>query len=972
MKVVRPTAMRLRSGTSLAAIALAMSLAGTAAAQQPAPAAQPGAPADATAQPGDDATAQAGGADDVTEVVVTGFRAALGSALNEKRKESGVVDVIKAEDIADFPDANLAESIQRVPGVSIARDAGEGRQITVRGLSPQFTRVKINGMEGQSTTGGTDSSGGNNRSRAFDFNVFASELFNSITVRKTPSAETEEGSLGATVDLATARPFDYKDFTFAFSAQEGYNDLSKKFDPRVSSLVSGTFADGKFGALLSVAYTKRHLREEGFGTVGWDRSTTNGGFCAPASATLTTACSPGNPRSSTDAAFGAVNNDNTFHPRIPRYGRLTHEQERLGITGSLQWQPADETLFSFDVLRSQFDATRREDWLEAFSFSRPASANGKPQTSVRDATVDPNGNLVYGLFDGVDIRSESRYDELETIYNQYTLTGSHEFTDALKIDGLVGYSKSELDNPIQTTVTIDRANTSGYSWDFREDDRLPALNYGFDVTNPANYVFAPAGGAFVGSEIRLRPQTVDNEYKVAELNGSYEVVPAFTIKAGANWKKFTYASTAQQRASETTIPALPPGTTIADLTTLLSGFGRNLDVPEGTPTTWLRPDVEKFDEVFGIYSGTGIFQLLGVESAGARGNIAGVTEEVMAGYTQGQFSFDELPIPIRGDIGVRFARTKQTSRGYQVVAGAPVEVTARREYNDWLPSLNLVGEVTPDFLVRLSASKVMSRPGLGSLTPGGTINLVGVRSVSSGNPTLEPIRANTFDASAEWYFAPDSLLSVGFFYKDVKTFIQNLQETRPFNTSGLSDALLQGSTAVPTDLFLFTRPVNTKGGPLKGVEINYQQPFTFLPEPFQNFGAILNYTYVTSEISYFVSALGTAQVENDLVGLSKNAYNATLYYEDDKFSARVSAAYRDKYLTAVPSNNVGNDVNGTNSTLTLDASASYAITDRIKVTFEALNLTDEFNDQYTSSTRDSVVFYSHTGRQFNLGVQYKF
>ena len=128
--------------------------------------------------------------------------------------------------IAEFPDNNLAESIQRVPGVAIARDAGEGRTITVRGLGPQFTRVRINGMEAQSTTSATDSSGGANRGRGFDFNVFASELFNSITVRKTQQAEISEGSLGATVDLATSHPFDYKDkTTVAVSAQGSYNDL---------------------------------------------------------------------------------------------------------------------------------------------------------------------------------------------------------------------------------------------------------------------------------------------------------------------------------------------------------------------------------------------------------------------------------------------------------------------------------------------------------------------------------------------------------------------------------------------------------------------------------------------------------------------------------------------------------------------------------------------------------------------------
>ena len=143
-------------------------------------------------------------------IIVTGFRASLTAALGAKRRaDNGIVDVIVAEDIADFPDQNLAESLQRIPGVAIDRDAGEGRQITVRGLGGDFTRVRLNQLEALATTGGTDSSGGANRSRAFDFNIFASELFSRLTVRKSASAEVDEGSLGATVDLQTARPFDY-------------------------------------------------------------------------------------------------------------------------------------------------------------------------------------------------------------------------------------------------------------------------------------------------------------------------------------------------------------------------------------------------------------------------------------------------------------------------------------------------------------------------------------------------------------------------------------------------------------------------------------------------------------------------------------------------------------------------------------------------------------------------------------------
>ena len=155
----------------------------------------------------------------------------LTAALGAKRDDTGIVDVIVAEDIADFPDQNLAESLQRIPGVAIDRDAGEGRQITVRGLGGDFTRVRLNQLEALATTGGTDSSGGANRSRAFDFNVFASELFSRLTVRKSASAEVDEGSLGATVDLQTARPFDYHGFVISASGQMGYNDLARRLGP---------------------------------------------------------------------------------------------------------------------------------------------------------------------------------------------------------------------------------------------------------------------------------------------------------------------------------------------------------------------------------------------------------------------------------------------------------------------------------------------------------------------------------------------------------------------------------------------------------------------------------------------------------------------------------------------------------------------------------------------------------------------
>src|SRR6185312_14209522 len=260
----------------------------------------------------------------IEEVVVSGYRRSLEVSLDIKKDAIGAVDAIVAEDIAKFPDLNLAESIQRIPGVSIARDAGEGRQVTVRGLGPQFTRVRVNGMEAMSANGGTDAAGGTNRDRSFDFNTFASELFNAVTIRKTSAAEIEEGSLGATVDLRVARPFDYQGFTFVSSVQGSWNDIEEKLDPRGALLLSDRFLDGKLGALISAAYTGRKLLDEGSSTVRWQNSQNQDG--SPAATAAFTSLGANYP--TTGPTLAQLNA--AYRPRIPRFDQYKHDQDRLG------------------------------------------------------------------------------------------------------------------------------------------------------------------------------------------------------------------------------------------------------------------------------------------------------------------------------------------------------------------------------------------------------------------------------------------------------------------------------------------------------------------------------------------------------------------------------------------------------------------------------------------------------------------
>lgn len=871
-------------------------------------------------------------------ISVTGYRASLEKALDIKRGEAGVVDAIVAEDIADFPDMNLAESLQRIPGVSITRDGGEGRNISVRGLGPQFTRVRINGIEALATGGGTDTAGGVNRGRGFDFNTFASELFSQLVVRKTSSADTEEGSLGATVDLRTARPFDYDGFTMVVGGQASYNDLLKETDPRGTFLISNTFADNTVGALLSVAYTDRKVIEEGSDSVRWWTAQSGTNFFNPSS------------------PYTAALNPNVFHPRIPRYNVYLHDQERVGITGSLQFKPNDATELSFDALYARFDANRYQDNINAVSFSR-TNAAGKQNTIVRDGEIDANGNLVYGLFDNVDIRSEGRYDEQTTEFKQWGAELRHRFSDSLSMHALLGSVRSTYENPIQTTVIMDKFDVDGYSWDYRGNSRLPVFNYGnMDPLDPNGWTLA---------EVRLRPQSTSNDYDAQQIDLTWIASSYFTLKGGVHHKDYTFESKEWRRSNELTVPTM----TSATLSTLLRQFG-TYGIGAGGVNRWLVPDVNAFQQSLGIHDGTGIYQVYDNLSSLAANNRT-VNEKSLGYYVQGDFNFDIGSIPVRGNVGVRRVDTKLTSDGWSFRGAVPVATQVVHEYSDTLPSFNLAAEITPDFIVRLSGAEVMTRPNLGFLNPGATVSASGgAFTVTTGNPKLEPFRAKTLDLNLEWYFTNEALLSLGVFYKDIDSYIQNSRESRPYSTSGLPNELLNGTIATPDDIFTFNQPLNTPGGELRGYELSYQQPFTFLPGFWKDFGVQLNYTYVDSDIQY-LSAAGTPTVKGPMVGLSKNAWNATLYYDNNKFSARVSAAYRDEFVNTIPGRE-GSDVEATSEFTTVDASLSYNVTDKLTISLEGLNLTDEWTDMWMDTAGDRSIAYTHTGRQYMLGFRYKF
>ncbi|RZJ01379.1 MAG: TonB-dependent receptor [Brevundimonas sp.] len=914
-KMSRSSQNRITLAASASALAmLAVALSPQVAAAQTAPAA---------AAPQDQAT-------EVDEVVVTGFRSSLQRALNIKRDEAGAVDAILAEDIADFPDQNLAEAIQRLPGVTIDRVNGQGTTISVRGLGSDFTRTRINGLEAQAANGG-------NRNRSFDFSMFASELFNSIKVRKTQSAEIEEGSLGATVDLQTGRPLDFSEsgIRSALSAQASYNDLSETTIPRLAGLLSWSNEDQTFGALVSVAYSERAPVLGSFNTTRWQSGNPaqaygagqNFGGCIPCTTTAQ--------RTELLSAF---------YPRIPRYTLGETFEDRLGMTAALQWRPSDRTEVDLDLLWSRFNSETESPNLEAWSFSR-AAVN---QLVVRAYEIDASRNaLSYGVFDNMIVAAENGFTRNESNFYQASLNARHDFSDRLHGNLKLGINRSEARTPLSVAYRFETPANTTFTYDARGDDRQPQLNYGFDVTSGSRFTLTNATRSNGGGNF---------ENQVAAGNLAYDWSDSISFKAGGEYRTYAFETFGLARAITT--PTGVDRIVGVDRVGRVVSLDGYVDAPSGTDLSFIVPDIKKLAETLTIYNNPL------VQNRSERE----VYETDNGLFFQTDFNTTLAGMTVRGNAGIRYATTEVTAKGWQTVtAGTPPVpsfnyVTTENEYSDTLPSFNLVFEPRENLLVRVAAAKVMSRPTLADLTPGGSVAPT-TRTVSYGNPLLNPFRATNYDASIEWYFQNEGLLAVAVFHKEIDSFITSVTEGLPYNTLGLPLELLQGA-AQPTDIFQVTRRINGDGGTLDGLEIQYQQPFTFLPGLWSNFGFIGNVTFVDSEVGY-----GTAG-KNRLTGQSKNTANATLYYEDGPFQARISAAHRSQYLVSFPGAN-GNSEEGVNDTTNIDASMSYDFTDSLTFSLEGINLTDEYVDRYVDAL-DRVSDYRHTGREIAVGLRWKY
>ena len=890
----------------------------------------------------------------VTEVVITGYRRSLSEARTIKRDSTIQVDAIVADDIAKFPELNLAESLQRLPGVQITREAGEGRRISLRGLGPDYSRVQLNGMEVLGNVDSAqDSRGQRSRDRAFDFNIFASELFSKAEVEKTFQASQNEGGMAGTVGLFTGKPLDYDaGFKAALTAKLGTNEYTKDTQPRIVGLLSRNW-DNKFGVAVSIAYAKRETTEQGHNDYNY--SEVKG-------SDFQSLIGKGLDISHLSSAMQAKLTDpnQTFYfADGNRMSSWNAKLERLGLTGAMQWRPMEKMLLTLDVLHSEFTTHRDELHLATRPLNGKGStildgAKGSPwpaqfqaATVLNKLVLDANNYATYTDASNVTFGSEHRRELNHNRFNQAVVTGKWQVNDRLSLDGHAGAEKSLYNTPYDDKLYMRAKGAQIVNWG---DGRSANFSYpGTNLTDPSIYAM---------DNFYYRSFNNSSSLQEGVLNGHYKLTEEVTLRAGVAYHSFTQDGANyfyDSNVNGTT--AVTRGTSVADITTVYSNsFG-----------SWLIGDYAK---AFAKYKE---YHRMGPKPDGTGGalqdieQVFKVTEKTKSEYVQADWDTHLLGKRFRGNIGLRAYQTDTHSTGrlqhddgmgnsYAYTGTADV----KGSYDGVLPAMNSVVELTPEVLVRFAATENLNRPSLGALAAKGNAGISDSGQVfaSIGNPNLKPFKDDTLDLAVEYYFGKVGLLSASVFHKKITNFISN-QEI--FDKVTLAQVGLGGSiSGLPgsTVIHDFSQYINVKGShSLTGIELAAQTQFFFLPAPYNNLGFVGNVTHVDAPEVF--------------TGISKNSANATLYYETARYGARVSMNYRSRYYDSHGSGAVSADTQGYEAQTYVDAAAFWNVTPKLQLTFDAVNLTNEKNTEFFGQAR---YLYNQTqsGATYMVGIAYKY
>ncbi|MEM8683664.1 MAG: TonB-dependent receptor [Pseudomonadota bacterium] len=894
--------------------------------------------------------------EELEEIVVKGIRGSLTSAMDIKRNSTGVVDAISAEDIGKFPDTNLAESLQRITGVSIDRSNNEGNKVTVRGFGPEFNLVTLNNRQMPSAS----SLGSQGIPRSFNFQEIAPETVSGVEVYKTGKAHVTSGGIGSTINLKTAKPFDFPGFQSSFSARAVLDTSVEEGDsatPEVSGMISQTFADGKFGILLALSHSQRDSRKDRIGTQlgSWRQNL----FGMDTSA-IDTANNP---------------EQTTFAPFTLEVDVWDYERERQNGQLVLQFAPTDNLTATLDYTASRFDEVvdmnRHGLW-----FDNPTNAVADRNGSLTSATFTP-ADLDFWAWEFVSNNENDSvglnlaWEATESLSFGFD---AHRSTAESNPDGDFAETITNMHNPANSPIVVDV--------DFAGE--IPSVT--FDDSGFAGGVYDPAN--IVSDLYQKRGKRIKNTVTQLQLDGKWE-----DLDGGALSRiNFGIAYTEYETDHED------------------NGTFSFVDIDLSTLGLSFEPIGDTGDEFSG--GAAGLFPLVGRYSANefvdlveAQGQfflnpptIDGVTEETLAAFVSLDFDTEFNGMPVKINTGVRFEETDVSTFSLQPGITAlnfrnpaelqprfTTEVTPNRlegSYTSILPNFDFGIDITDELVGRFSYGRTIGRPSVQALFPS-TSNVVarpgGPFDASQGNPNLLPLESDAFDLALEWYYDAGSYASIGYFRKYVDNFFGSTFEQRPIldaDGNPLTDPSINprpgcpdpaeppnnaclGQPGDPVAIFNVSTTGNLGNEEIDGWEFNVQHMFGD-----SGFGVIANYTIVEGSAEFDPFNFDSAE---GLAGLSDSA-NLIGFYEDNRWQVRAAYNWRDDFLLMFAGH--GEPII-TEAYGQWDLNVGYQVNDNIAVFVEGLNLLEETVRRHARFP-EQLIDAEQFGARYNIGVRAAF
>ncbi|WP_313394420.1 TonB-dependent receptor [Sphingobium yanoikuyae] len=934
----------------------ALGLAQAAAAQDAA------APAETAAAPQDSETA---------DIVVTGIRASLESATNAKKNAVAFGDSIFAEDIGKLPATNLAETLNRMPGVRLNRDInGEGTQVAIRGLGPSFTRVLLNGSQLQvASDGGTN---GGSANREVDLDFFPSELFTRLDLAKSPSPSTLEGGIAGTVNLRNARPFDKEGTHVTVVAQGQYTDNNDKFSPRGAIVASHT--TDTFGILVGVAGVKTKTRVDGFESVGWTDGNLGTGDAGGNNFSWASVV-PNNTGHGLVAgqpvdvvATSGLTRDQLSTALIPRLGRksLTEgDRSRISALASLEWRPSDELHFALDGIwaKSKRDYSKVNMNWQVRNSGPGTSAQSTGGMVPIDLTVDDNGVVTSGTFANSSYFLEASLFKQTTKFWNVNPSVSWQPTEDLKVDLSANWSKSRFfrEQPTWAFQTTPQSGVETY-YDNTGGD-YPSITSNLDLNDPNN-------GSWQWYRQNIQLVRRKTETKGAHLDVTYGD-DMFNVKVGGAYDQATRSIRAYDNSTAYQLSVCGTGCTGATGTVPTSAIAQYLR--SSSAAGFIVPDFDALKQAtnYASYRDSAP-EARGAVTGGATGDM---DEKVWGAYFELNGVTTIAGRDLHINTGMRYAHTDQLVVGPSQVGTEIVDITSSSTYENFLPSINLTYDVADNVKLRASASRTMTRPDAGAILPGITFSDPSALTATAGNPNLKPYTSDNYDLGGEIYTGGIGYVGVSLFMKNIQGFTVTTSEQVAFGSlnipfdslistqqNALNDRSLQTGIPVAQLPITVNRPVNLRDLKIKGIEATWVQPLDFLVK---GLGFSANGTYLKQSSSSGLVA----------TGVSPWSYNLQGFYENGGLSVSVNYVWNDE---AIAVNGPQNGINGadlkSDARGQLDMSAGYQLpffNKALRLTLDVLNITDEpIRTTFEYSNAAYSVYYP--GRTVLAGIRANF